>query len=317
MKKILITGGAGFIGSNLIDKLIHSGDYKITCIDNFDPFYEKLIKQKNISRFLSNSNFSFHEVDILDFENLKSKLTGDYDVIVHLAAKAGVGPSIKDPITYQRVNIIGTQNLLEYASLNKIKQFVFASSSSVYGVNSTLPWTEDDKQLQPISPYASSKISSELLGYTYSYLYNIRFVALRFFTVFGPRQRPDLAIHKFSKLLLNNEPITVYGDGKTGRDYTYVDDIVQGIISAISYDKSQYEIFNLGNNNLVTLNHLIESLEIVFEIKANIKYLPYQEGDVPMTYANIDKAKKMLQYNPSTDLITGLSKFKTWLSNNK
>ncbi|MCD6018674.1 MAG: UDP-glucuronate 4-epimerase [Bacteroidetes bacterium] len=316
MKKLLITGGAGFIGSNLIDKLIEIGGFKITCIDNFDPFYDKAIKQKNIAHLIGNPNFSFCELDILDFEKLKSNLSGDYDVIVHLAAKAGVGPSIKDPIAYQNVNLIGTQNLLEFARLNKIKQFIFASSSSVYGVNSKLPWSESDKQLQPISPYASSKIAAELLGYTYSYLHDIRFIALRFFTVFGPRQRPDLAIHKFSKMLMNNEAITVYGDGKTGRDYTYVDDIVNGIVSAISYDQSEYEIFNLGNHALVTLNDLILSLELVFETKANIKYLPHQDGDVPVTYANIEKAQKILKYKPSTDLVSGLKKFKTWLGAN-
>ncbi len=316
MKKLLITGGAGFIGSNLIDKLIEIGGYKITSIDNFDPFYDKAIKQQNIAYLIGNPNVSFHELDILDFEKLKNNLSGNYDVIIHLAAKAGVGPSIKDPITYQNVNLIGTQNLLEFAKLNKIKQFVFASSSSVYGINSQLPWSESDKQLQPISPYASSKISAELLGHTYSYLYDIRFIALRFFTVFGPRQRPDLAIHKFSKMLMNNEAITVFGDGKTGRDYTYVDDIVNGIIAAISYDQSKYEIFNLGNSTLITLNDLIASLETVFEIKANIKYLPHQDGDVPITYANIEKAKRMLGYDPKIDLLSGLMKFKTWLGSN-
>ena len=315
MKKILITGGAGFIGSHLIDKLLQSGDFSVICIDNFDPFYDVSIKRSNISQHIGNPLFKLIELDIRNYNNIEEKLSDNYDIIVHLAAKAGVNPSVKDPISYQIVNVIGTQNILEFCRKKNIKQFVFASSSSVYGINASVPWSENDKQLQPISPYASSKISAELLGHTYSHLFGIRFISLRFFTVFGPRQRPDLAIHKFSKMILNNEEITLYGDGSTGRDYTYVDDVVNGIVAAMTYNASMYEIFNLGNHRIVKLSELIEHLERTFEKKAKLKYLEEQQGDVPVTYASICKATEKLNYKPSTTLAEGLLKFREWLLN--
>ncbi|HHS95387.1 MAG TPA: NAD-dependent epimerase/dehydratase family protein, partial [Phaeodactylibacter sp.] len=220
-KKAIVTGGAGFIGSHLVDRLI-AEDWEVTIIDNFDPFYDESIKRSNISGFINHPNVRLLEIDLRDCEALEKNLTDHYDAIVHLAAKAGVRPSIQDPVLYQQVNVLGTQNLLELSKKLSIKQFVFASSSSVYGVNPKVPWSESDYVLQPISPYASSKISGELLGHVYTKLYDIRFIALRFFTVTGPRQRPDLAIHKFARKILQGEPIPVFGDGTTRRDYTYV-----------------------------------------------------------------------------------------------
>ncbi len=311
-KKILVTGGAGFIGSALVDRLLAERAADVFCIDNFDNFYDVTIKRKNIAHALTHSNFYLLEGDIRDTNFLSEVFKTKYDVIVHLAARAGVRPSIEQPLLYEDVNVKGTLNLLEQAKNNNIKQFVFASSSSVYGVNPRTPWSEDDHVLNPISPYASTKVAGELIGHTYSHLYDIRFIALRFFTVFGPRQRPDLAIHKFFKLIDNNKPIPFFGDGTTSRDYTFVDDIVSGIIGAIGYDKSLYEIINLGNNRTVTLLQLITAIENSIGKKANLDKQPAQAGDVPHTFANVDKAKKLLGYSPSTSLEDGLEKFKQW-----
>ncbi len=236
---------------------------------------------------------------------------GEQDVIVHLAAKAGVRPSIENPVLYQDVNVRGTQNMLEFARNRGIKQFVFASSSSVYGVNENVPWREDEK-LQPISPYASTKLSGEMLGHVYSHLYGIRFLALRFFTVYGPAQRPDLAIHKFFKSISNSEPIPVFGDGTTSRDYTFVEDTVQGIIAAINYEGSMFEIVNLGNHRTVTLAGLIEAIENACGKEAVINRMPEQPGDVPRTYADIAKARELFNYEPHTALEQGLEEFKVW-----
>jgi UDP-glucuronate 4-epimerase len=309
MKNILITGGAGFIGSNLIKKLLSSNRYNIVCIDNFDDFYSSKQKNLNISSFKDHENFSLIKGDIRQSEDLEK--AGKIDVIVHLAAKAGVRPSILDPILYQDVNVSGTQNLLEFARKNDIKQFVFASSSSVYGVNENVPWHENE-QLLPISPYASTKLSGEMLGHVYSHLYGIRFIALRFFTVYGPGQRPDLAIHKFFKSILNNTPIPVFGDGSTSRDYTFVTDTVQGIEAAIEYSGSEFEIINLGNHQTVTLKGLIEAIENICGKKAIINRLPNQPGDVSQTYADIAKAEKLLGYRPQVKLEEGLSSFLEW-----
>jgi UDP-glucuronate 4-epimerase len=237
-------------------------------------------------------------------------------VIVHIAAKAGVRPSIDDPLAYQRTNVIGLQHLLDFAKAGNIKQFIFASSSSVYGINDHFPWKEDEK-LMPISPYAMTKQAGEMLGHVYSKLYGIRFIALRFFTVYGPSQRPDLAIHKFTKAILRNEAITVYGNGSTSRDYTYVDDIIQGVMAAISYDKSDFEIINLGNHYTVTLTELIKAIEKTIGTKAIIEQLPEQAGDVPKTFADITKAKALLGYDPATPLEEGLKKFYDWFIENR
>ncbi len=311
--EILVTGGAGFIGSHLVEKLIDN-NYAVTVIDNFDPFYSKEIKLKNIAAFIDNPAVTFIDADILDENTLNTKLTGQYDVIVHLAAKAGVRPSIENPIIYQDVNVKGTQNLLEFAKRRNIKQFVFASSSSVYGINKNFPWKENDAILNPISPYASTKISGELLGHVYSHLFGIRFIALRFFTVFGPRQRPDLAIHLFSKKILKGDKITLFGNGSTRRDYTYVTDTVQGVFNAIHYTRTPFEVFNLGNHHTVSLSEMIKTLEEVLEKKAIIQHLPEQMGDVPITFADISKAEQLLNYMPKTNFKEGIINFKNWLT---
>ncbi len=312
-KRAIVTGGAGFIGSHLVEKLLLN-DWHVTVIDNYDSFYDKAIKKRNIEAFSHHPDLVFLELDIREFDRLKENLSGAYDVIIHLAAKAGVRPSIEDPMLYQSVNVMGTQNLLEISKLLNIKQFVFSSSSSVYGVNTNVPWSESDYVLKPISPYASTKISGELLGHVYSELYGIRFIALRLFTVYGPRQRPDLAIHKFARKILENEPIPVFGDGSTRRDYTFVGDIVAGILAAVDYDKTKYEIINLGNNRTISLSHMIETIEKVFNKKAIINRLPMQPGDVPETYANVNKAYQLLGYKPSLSFEEGIEKFKEWFS---
>ncbi len=311
-KNVLITGGAGFIGSHLIDFLITSGSYSITCVDNFDNFYDPQLKRKNIEHHISNADFKLIEADITD-RNLISQLDKQYDIVVHLAAKAGVRPSIKNPVLYQHVNVVGLQNILEIARSTSVKQFVFGSSSSVYGVNPNIPWKENDKDLMPVSPYASSKIAGEWLCKTYSQLYSMRFIALRFFTVYGPRQRPDLAINNFTHKIINGEPINYFGDGTTLRDYTYVKDTVAGIISAMQYDQSNFEIINLGNNHPVSLSKLVSTLEKVLNKKAILNLLPEQEGDVPLTCADISKAQQLLNYHPQTKLEDGLKYFVEWL----
>jgi UDP-glucuronate 4-epimerase len=310
-QRILVTGGAGFIGSTLVESLLKSNN-EITVIDNFDNFYPRQIKEKNIEGFINNPKINFIELDILNDDYLRNALG---KLIVHLAAKAGVRPSIEDPLGYQDANVKGTQNLLEFAKKKKIMQFVFASSSSVYGINENTPWSEDDYVLKPISPYASTKVSGELLGHVYSHLFGIRFLALRFFTVYGPRQRPDLAIHKFSAAILAGEPITMFGNGGTKRDYTYVDDIVSGITAAIDYNKTMYEVVNLGNSHTVSLSEMISVIEDVFKKKANIIKAPEQPGDVPITYADTAKAKRLFNYEAKTSFREGVIKFKNWINN--
>ncbi len=311
-KRAIVTGGAGFIGSHLVERLL-AENWQVTVIDNFDSFYNESIKRANLEAVADHPDFELLEMDIRDERRLSAALTGSYDVIVHLAAKAGVRPSIADPAAYQSVNLGGTQALLEISRKLGIPQFVFASSSSVYGVNPNVPWSEGDYVLQPISPYASSKIAGELAGHVYSHLYGIRFIGLRFFTVYGPRQRPDLAIHKFAKNILEGKPIPVYGDGSTQRDYTFVGDIVDGIMAAISYRGSQYEIINLGNHRTVSLTDMIATIEQVFGKKAMLQRLPEQPGDVPRTCADTRKARKLLGYAPSTPFKVGVEKFREWL----
>lgn len=316
---ILITGGAGFIGSNLIKTIFRDhSPVKITCIDNFDPFYPAEIKQFNIREFKDRPDFVFlpDDISVTTAGELTALIKEPVDCIVHIAAKAGVRPSIENPMSYQLANVIGLQNMLEFAKEKKVKQFVFASSSSVYGVNDHYPWKEDEK-LMPISPYASTKLSGEMMGHVYSKLFGIRFIALRFFTVYGPGQRPDLAIHKFTKAIVKGMPVMMYGDGSTSRDYTFVEDTVQGIIGAINYTASDFEIINLGNNYTVSLKELIAAIEEVTGKKAIIEKHPEQPGDVPRTFADISKAKALLGYNPQTQIGEGLKKFYTWFSENK
>ncbi len=311
---VLVTGGAGFIGSHLVDALLDDG-CDVTIVDNFDPFYPRAIKEQNIAAHRLNGRWRLIEADLRDRAAL-DRLDARFDVIVHLAAKAGVRPSIEDPQAYQEVNVAGTQNLLEFARRRQIPQFVFASSSSVYGVNPRVPWSEEDRVLQPISPYASTKVSGELLGHVYSHLYGIRFIALRFFTVYGPRQRPDLAIHKFSRLMREGNPVPMFGDGSTRRDYTFVDDVVQGVRAAMRYGSSPYEVINLGNDQTVSLREMIAGLENAMGLKATVVPMPEQAGDVPQTWANIEKARRLLAYSPRIGYAEGAQRFVAWLDSN-
>ena len=296
----------------MVDRLLADG-YKVTALDNFEPFYDEKIKRHHILHQLSHPEYTLVEADVRDRVALETELQDEYHAIIHLAAQAGVRPSIKEPVKCQEINVNGTQNLLEFARSREIKQFVFASSSSVYGVNPRVPWSEEDHVLQPISPYASSKVCGELMGHVYTHLYGIRFLALRFFTVYGPRQRPDLAIHKFARKMLNGEEIPVFGDGSTRRDYTFVEDIVEGVMGALHYEDSMYEIINLGNHNTVSLSEMIKTLEEVLEVKAIINRLPEQPGDVPQTFADVSKAKRLFGYQPQTTFRDGIVAFKKWL----
>jgi len=311
-RRALVTGGAGFIGSHLVDGLLADG-WDVTVIDNFDPFYPAAVKRINIDAHTRHPSWRLLEIDVSDHEAL-ARVTGDFDVIVHLAAKAGVRPSIADPLAYQKANVAGTQALLEFARARGIRQFVFASSSSVYGVNPRVPWSEDDHVLEPISPYASTKVSGELLGHVYARLYGIRFLALRFFTVYGPRQRPDLAIHGFARRLLRGDAIPMFGDGSTRRDYTFIEDIVAGVRSAMAYDGSPYEVINLGNNRTVSLREMIATLEKAFQIEARIEQHPEQPGDVSQTWAQVEKARRLLGYEPKTSFDEGIGRFRDWLA---
>lgn len=311
-KNILVTGGAGFIGSHLCEKLLSLGN-RVTTIDNFDAFYDRSIKEQNLKISQTNPHFKFIELDIINMNSLLQLCNEQYDIIIHLAAKAGVRPSIENPLEYQTVNVGGTQNLLEFAKLKNIKDFVFASSSSVYGINPNFPWKENDYVLNPISPYASTKISGELLGHVYSHLFGIRFTALRFFTVYGPRQRPDLAIHLFTKKIMNEIPINIFGDGSTRRDYTYVEDIVDGIVNACNYSKTMFEVFNLGNSHTISLSTMIETIENAIGKKAILNRMSEQAGDVPITFSDIEKSKRELNYHPQTEFKEGIFKFVNWL----
>ncbi|RYZ58780.1 MAG: NAD-dependent epimerase/dehydratase family protein [Chitinophagaceae bacterium] len=317
-KHYLITGGAGFIGSHLVNALKEEKDLLLTVIDNFDPFYHRQIKLLNTESWENYSNVLLFDRDIISLTvaELEKILPQPVDVIIHLAAKAGVRPSISDPVGYQQTNVVGTQMLLDFARRTGVPQFVFASSSSVYGVNKNLPWTEEEK-LQPISPYAMTKLAGEMAGHVASHLTGLRFVALRFFTVYGPAQRPDLAIHKFIRAIEKGETIPVYGDGSTSRDYTFVDDIVKGILAAIRYDASTFEIINLGNHYSISLNELIQTIEDVTGKRAVINRMPEQEGDVPHTYADISKAQRLLTYQPSTQLKEGIDLFYQWFLQNR
>lgn len=311
MKTILITGGAGFIGSNLADTLLARGE-KVIVVDSFDDYYSPAVKSDNIQKALQHPSYKMIKGDIQYLSQLVDA-TNPIDVIVHLAAKVGVRPSLEHPDDVISTNVNGTLSILEFAKTRSIKKVVFASSSSVYGKNNSMPWVESDLDLQPISPYAASKIAGEKLGYVYSHLYDIRFIALRFFTVYGPRQRPDLAIHKLVKSIVNSEKFEIFGDGSTQRDYTFIDDIVSGIISAIEYEGSKFETFNLGNNHSIPLIELVKSIEnILADYTSNIEYTTEKPGDVSSTCASIEKSQRHLNYNPEVTLKSGLEKFIEW-----
>jgi len=313
MKSILITGGAGFIGSHLVERLLAEGDWTITVVDDFNDFYAPSIKRANVAPHLSNPQFKLVEADIRDLKALGKAFAGSsYDSIVHLAARAGVRPSLSEPRLYVETNINGTMNLLELARETAVKQFVFGSSSSVYGVNPKVPFSEDDPIFNPISPYAATKAAGELICHSYAHLYDMRIVCLRFFTVYGARQRPDLAIHKFAKLISAGKPIPVFGDGTTRRDYTYIDDIIAGVRAAMDYDQTNYEVINLGESRTVELRELISILEDTLGARAQIDRQPPQPGDVPQTFADISRARKLLGYDPQTDIETGIRRFVEW-----
>ncbi len=317
-KNILVTGGAGFIGSHLVKYLLDENIWNVFVVDNFNDFYSPEIKRQNIAPFLNNPQFNLYENDICDYENLRSIFAKNkFDAIVHLAARAGVRPSLENPRAYAETNISGTLNLLELAREFEVKQFVFGSSSSVYGESCKVPFSETAKVSEPISPYAATKIAGEVLCHTYSHLYDIRTVCLRFFTVYGAAQRPDLAIHKFAKLITEDKPIPVFGDGKTRRDYTYIDDIIQGVRAAIDYRDSMHEVINLGESQTIELSELIKLLEENLNKKAIIDRKPMQPGDVPQTFADISKAKELLNYNPNTKIEAGIKKFINWFTSSR
>ena len=313
-KNILVTGGAGFIGSHLVEKLLGAGEANVSVIDDFNDFYAPAVKRANVAAFVGNPRFSLFETDICDGENLRRVFAAnEFDAIVHLAARAGVRPSLLEPKLYSDTNVGGTLNLLEAAREFGVRQFVFGSSSSVYGVNCKVPFAETDRISQPISPYAATKAAGELLCHTYAHLYDIRAVCVRFFTVYGARQRPDLAIHKFSRLILDGKPIEMFGDGTTRRDYTYIDDIVAGVCAAIDYEQSNYEVFNLGESETVELRELIALLEKNLGRRALIERRPMQPGDVPQTFADISKARALLGYSPQTKIEEGIRRFCEWI----
>ena len=309
---ILITGGAGFIGSHLVDRLLSTTDARVVVVDNFSDYYSPEIKLANVRPHLENPRYQLHKTDIRDFDQLREIVAeNSFDTIIHLAACTGVRPSLDQARFYEQVNVTGTLNLLELAREFKIERFIFGSSSSVYGANPNAPFSEEMLPM-PISPYAATKAAGEMLAYTYSHLYNIKTVCLRFFTVYGPRQRPDLAIHKFARLMSGGKPIPVFGDGTTQRDYTFVDDIVNGIVAALDYNLTPYEAINLGCSQMISLNHLIEVIEAALGIKANIDRLPMHPGDLLLTHANISKAEKLLHYTPQTTIENGVAKFVAW-----
>jgi UDP-glucuronate 4-epimerase len=308
---ILITGGAGFIGSHLTERLLDKGLH-IVCVDDFNDFYDPAIKRRNIADHLRSSQFHLIETDIRNNVRME-EVFAKYriDKIVHLAARAGVRPSLANPLLYEDVNIKGTMTLLELAQRHRVEQFIFASSSSVYGANDKVPFSETDAIHRTVSPYAATKYAGELMCYTYHHLYAIPTTCLRFFTVYGPRQRPEMAIHKFTHAIYTGEPIPFYGDGTSARDYTYIDDIIQGVMAAIDRPFA-FEVFNLGESSTVTLKELVELLEEVSGRKALIERWPAQPGDVEITYADVSKAKRLLGYTPSTPIKVGLERFVDW-----
>jgi UDP-glucuronate 4-epimerase len=308
--RILVTGGAGFIGSHLVGKLLATG-HDVVILDDFNDFYDPRIKHANIAGFAK--DLTLCHVDLRENDSVRSVFRREkVDAIVHLAARAGVRPSIQQPRLYYDTNVLGTLHLLEAARVAGIERFIFASSSSVYGASKTVPFSEEQHLTQTLSPYGATKIGGEFLCSTYSHLYQMRVVALRYFTVYGPRQRPDLAIHQFTRRIHAGQPIDQFGDGTTRRDYTYIDDIIQGTMGALDYTGPLYDFFNLGESETIQLKDLISAIENAVGKKAKINRLAEQPGDMPHTYADISKARKLLGYNPTTKLSEGLPKFVEW-----
>ena len=319
--RIFLTGGAGFIGSHLAEALLHRGA-RLFVADNLDDFYPPEWKRANLESLRRIGDFEFVQADICDVEAMRTAMAAARpEIVIHLAARAGVGPSLRQPRLYERVNIAGTLNLLEICRDLRVPKFIFGSSSSVYGATSRAPFSEDPIELRPVSPYAATKLACELLSYTYAHLFGLAVVCLRLFTVYGPRQRPDLAIHKFTALIEAGRAVPIYGDGSTGRDYTHVTDIVAGILAALEYDPRAhlasaggvpFEVFNLGNSHPVRLNDLVAELERATGKKAIVDRQPLQPGDVPMTWADISKPGRLLGYRPATPLAEGLRQFVEW-----
>jgi UDP-glucuronate 4-epimerase len=308
--RILVTGGAGFIGSHLVEKLLGAG-HEVVILDDFNDFYDPSIKRANIAGFAA--EVTVCRADLRDCEAVRSVFRREkVDAIAHIAARAGVRPSIQHPRLYYDTNVIGTLHLLEAARVAGVERFIFASSSSVYGASKLVPFSEEEHLVQTLSPYGATKVAGEFLCSTYSHLYQMRVVALRYFTVYGPRQRPDLAIHKFTRRIFAGQAIDQFGDGSTRRDYTYIDDIIQGTIAALNYSGPRYDIFNLGESQTTELKNLISAIEHALGKKAKINQLPEQAGDMPLTYADISRARKLLGYNPTTKLSEGLPKFIDW-----
>lgn len=308
--RILVTGGAGFIGSHLVERLL-AEDHDVAILDDFNDFYDPKIKRANIAALAK--DVRVHEVDLRDGAKVSTVFKSEkFDAVAHLAARAGVRPSIQQPQLYYDTNVAGTLHLLEAARLNGIDRFIFASSSSVYGAAKRVPFSEEEHLTQTLSPYAATKIGGEFLCSTYSHLYNMRIAALRYFTVYGARQRPDLAIHQFTRKIYAGEPIDQFGDGTTRRDYTYIDDIIQGTMAALKYGGTMFEAFNLGESDTIQLKELIAAIESALGKKAKINRLPEQPGDMPLTCADISKARKLLGYNPKTKFQDGLPKFVDW-----
>jgi len=320
-KRVLLTGGAGFIGSNLAEELLHRG-LQLTIVDNLDNFYSPLRKKANLKEIKRAGKFTFANEDIRSASQMRDVIKrAPPDAIIHLAARAGVRPSIEHPLLYERVNIGGTLTLLEIARQLGVSKFIFGSSSSVYGATSKTPFSEAHMELRPISPYGATKLAGEMFGYTYAHLYRLPVICLRFFTVYGPRQRPDLAIHKFTALIEEGKPLPIFGDGSAGRDYTYVDDIVAGVMAALEYQLpssgAPFEIFNLGNSHPVSLAELVRLLEETTGRKAIQMRKPMQPGDVPITWADVSKSARLLGYHPATRLEEGLKKFVAWYREQK
>ena len=308
--RILVTGGAGFIGSHLVEKLLAAG-HEVAILDDFNDFYDPQIKHANIAGVAEDVTM-FH-VDLRDGSSVRNLFHREkFETVAHLAARAGVRPSIQQPQLYYDTNVGGTLHLLDAASVTGVERFVFASSSSVYGISKKVPFSEDQHLTQTLSPYAATKIAAEFLCSTYAHLYQMRVVALRYFTVYGPRQRPDLAIHQFTRRIYAGQPIEQFGDGTTRRDYTYIDDVIQGTMAALKYDGPLFDIFNLGESDTIQLKDLVEAIENALGKKAKIKRLPDQPGDMPLTCADISKARKLLGYHPTTRLSDGLPRFIEW-----
>lgn len=309
--KILITGGAGFIGSNLADKLNCLG-HKIIIIDNFNDYYSPERKRKNIL----NKPYTVYNADICDLVALEQMFSAhNIDAVIHLAARAGVRPSLENPIAYGQTNLIGTMNILETMRKYGCKKLLFASSSSVYGNCTADKFSEDIPRTNPISPYGATKLMCEEIAWTYAHLYNMNIIGYRFFTVYGPRMRPDLAIHKFAKMILRGDEITKFGDGSNVRDYTYIDDITDGIVAGLSYNETNFEIINLGGGNPVSLNQMIQTISDELRIVPKIKQMPMQAGDVDKTVSDCTKASRLLGYTPKTDFKTGIHNFINWMRN--